>query len=34
MQKVQDIRQRMGKGDMGALSSVAAAMPKPNMQGA
>jgi len=33
MQKVQDIKKRMGQDDMGALSNVTAAMPKPRMQG-
>jgi len=34
-QKVDDIKKRMGQGDMGALSSVTAAMPKPTQaQGA
>lgn len=28
-QKVDDIKKRMGQGDMGALSSVTAAMPNP-----
>ena len=34
-QKVDDIKKRMGQGDMGALSSVTAAMPSPTQaQGA
>ena len=34
-QKVEDIKKRMGQGDMGALSSVTAAMPNPTQaQGA
>jgi len=34
-QKVDDIKKRMGQGDMGALSSVTAAMPNPTQaQGA
>ena len=33
-QKVDDIKKRMGQGDMGALSSVTAAMPNPQAQGA
>ena len=33
-QKVEDIKKRMGQGDMGALSSVTAAMPNPQAQGA
>ena len=34
MQKVENIKKRMGQGDMGALSSVTAAMPNPQAQGA
>ena len=35
MQKVENIKKRMGQGDMGALSSVTAAMPNPTQaQGA
>jgi hypothetical protein len=33
-QKVEDIKKRMGQGDMGALSSVTAAIPNPQAQGA
>ena len=31
-QKVDDIKKRMGQGDMGALSSVTAAMPNPTQE--
>jgi len=34
MQKVDDIKKRMGQGDMGALSSVTAAIPNPQAKGA
>jgi|TARA_R100000951_G_scaffold27883_2_gene23938 hypothetical protein len=31
MNKVAEIRERMGAGDMGALSAIADAMPQPQM---
>lgn len=31
MNKVMEIRQRMGNGDVGALSAIADAMPQPQM---
>ena len=31
MNKVMEIRQRMGSGDVGALSAIADAMPQPQM---